>query len=296
MVRQTVTMPARGPDQPRRGPLVWVVAVVGLVGVAVASLPSGFILRGRTSPRPDPLVVPDPPALAGYLALTLALFLLGVWVSLQVMRFRAARGAPRAAGTPVWLQVAIVVFALLLPALVGEARDLLADRERASPEASTPPSPSGAPRDAERSEALGVAVTALLGVVLAALVAATAWLMWPERSTPRDVADEDAVAAQLDAGIDELERIGDPRAAVIACYAHMERIAARAGVGRRASDTPAELLARVLRSHRAAEDDLRRLTALFERARFSPHRIDEDMRRGALDALRRVRARIAAPA
>jgi hypothetical protein len=74
----------------------------------------------------------------------------------------------------------------------------------------------------------------------------------------------------------------------------METLLARAGIPRREADTPEELLERVLRAHRAADASLTELTELFERARFSPHRIDDAMRRAALRALRDVRDQIVA--
>jgi hypothetical protein len=50
----------------------------------------------------------------------------------------------------------------------------------------------------------------------------------------------------------------------------------------------------VLIGHRAAEPSVARLTALFERARFSDHHVDESMRRRALTALAEVRDQIKA--
>jgi hypothetical protein len=275
-------------------PLLAAAAVLGLVVAAAALLPRGFLLSG-TARDPAPLLLPDAPPLAGYLLAAISLFLLGLWVLAHVVRFRSRTASGRARGAPVWVQVALVVLALLLPGLVSETRDLFRDEPRAGSEERRSPDAPARERDAARSRALGVALTALLGVLFAGMVGAAAWLLWPDKpAASADVDEDDAILEELDAGIDDLASIGDPREAVISCYARMETLLARAGIPRREADTPEELLARVLRAHRAADASLTELTELFERARFSPHRIDDAMRRAALRALREVRDQIVA--
>jgi uncharacterized protein DUF4129 len=82
-----------------------------------------------------------------------------------------------------------------------------------------------------------------------------------------------------------LQRVRDPRRAVIAAYAAMERLMARDGVARGAHEAPMEYLGRVTLHghHRVAA--VHRLTALFQRGRFSDRPVDEDMRRRAIDAV-----------
>jgi hypothetical protein len=82
-----------------------------------------------------------------------------------------------------------------------------------------------------------------------------------------------------------LRRELDPRRAVIAAYAAMERLMARDGVARGAHEAPMEYLGRVTLHghHRVAA--VHRLTALFQRGRFSDRPVDEDMRRRAIDAV-----------
>jgi hypothetical protein len=82
----------------------------------------------------------------------------------------------------------------------------------------------------------------------------------------------------------------DPRAAVLAAYARMEAALARAGLARRASEAPREYLARITGRLHVAAEPTERLTALFERARFSPHDVDDAMRRAAVNALDRIAA------
>jgi len=82
-----------------------------------------------------------------------------------------------------------------------------------------------------------------------------------------------------------LRRELDPRRAVIAAYASMERLMARDGVARGAHEAPMEYLGRVTLHghHRVAA--VHRLTALFQRGRFSDRPVDEHMRQRAIDAV-----------
>ena len=111
---------------------------------------------------------------------------------------------------------------------------------------------------------------------------------------PDGIADPDlARAAELGlAEIGDLSR--DPRQAIIACYAAMERELGKSpGASPQDSDTPTEVLARaidtqVLRSGSAGE-----LVDLFEEARFSAHIMDEGHRAEAVRALQLVQRELA---
>jgi hypothetical protein len=81
----------------------------------------------------------------------------------------------------------------------------------------------------------------------------------------------------------------DPRRAIIACYARVERLFAGYGLPRDPAEAPLEYLDRVLPELRASASALRRLTALFEWAKFSEHAVDASMRERAIDALVDVR-------
>ena len=97
------------------------------------------------------------------------------------------------------------------------------------------------------------------------------------------------VAQSLDDAIDDLLAEADARRAVIAAYARMERVFDRHGLHRRASETPAEYLRRLLLGLTTRVEAVRRLTALFEQARFSDHAIDAAMKQDAVDSLRAIR-------
>jgi hypothetical protein len=81
----------------------------------------------------------------------------------------------------------------------------------------------------------------------------------------------------------------DPRRAIIAAYARVERLFDTYGLPRDPSEAPLEYLDRVLPALRASGSALRRLTALFEWAKFSAHDVDHSMRDEAIEALVAVR-------
>jgi Domain of unknown function (DUF4129) len=88
----------------------------------------------------------------------------------------------------------------------------------------------------------------------------------------------------------------DPRAAVLAAYARMETALASVGLARRPSDAPREYLARLEAGLGGGRAPAARLTELFERARFSPHPVDEESRAEAIGALETLRMELEAPA
>jgi hypothetical protein len=102
------------------------------------------------------------------------------------------------------------------------------------------------------------------------------------------------LSAALDETLEDLREESDPRRAVIAAYARMERVLAAHGIPRRRFEAPHEYLARVLadltRKSRAAE----RLTRLFEVARFSPRDIPASMKDDAIAAVEDLQAELAA--
>ena len=132
------------------------------------------------------------------------------------------------------------------------------------------------------------------GIALAVLVAAAAVAVAREkrRKRPRHkpaAGAAEALAATIDDTLDDLRREPDPRKAVIAAYARMERALAAHGLPRAASEAPHEYLGRALLELDASAASARHLTALFERAKFSPHLIDLAMKEEAIEALVRLR-------
>ena len=93
----------------------------------------------------------------------------------------------------------------------------------------------------------------------------------------------------LDDALDDLRRERDPRRAVIAAYARMESLLAAHGLPRHPAEAPFEYLPRVLAELQAGSRSAFELTALFERAKFSHHAIDSELKEEAIEALETVR-------
>ena len=129
----------------------------------------------------------------------------------------------------------------------------------------------------------------ILGLLL---VVGVAVIVAARRSRPKprtlELAPED-LAAALDESLDDLRADVDLRRAIIAAYARMERALAAAGVRRRPAEAPLEYVERALLSLDASAGAVRRLTDLFEWARFSHHEPEPSMRDEAVDALIAVR-------
>jgi hypothetical protein len=103
------------------------------------------------------------------------------------------------------------------------------------------------------------------------------------------------VAAAVDAGLVELSDTDrDPRRAVIACWVRLEEAAAAAGTQRRLGDTPTELVLRLLSAHRVSRQVLDGFATVYREARYSTGPVDERMRATAVNALRLLRAELAA--
>lgn len=112
---------------------------------------------------------------------------------------------------------------------------------------------------------------------------------------PGEQSEEDAetalrrrVAEELRMLSADLDDYVEPREAVIACYVRMEAALAGAGARRDVTETPLELLRRVLASYDVPAADVRRLTTLFTEARFSHHPVTDEMRAAARRSLASV--------
>jgi uncharacterized membrane protein YidH (DUF202 family) len=132
-----------------------------------------------------------------------------------------------------------------------------------------------------------VIVVATLAVVA---LGAAAWFAVERRRVHRRTELPTAeLALALERTIADLRAEADPRKAVIAAYAQMERALAEAELPRGPSEAPREYLGRVLPEVGASTASVERLTELFERAKFSPHAIDAAMKEEAIDALESLR-------
>jgi hypothetical protein len=128
-------------------------------------------------------------------------------------------------------------------------------------------------------------VLAVFGVALITFASVAAMMIRGNRHVQREVAARKALAEILDDTLDDLRAEADPRKAVIAAYSRMERSLASFGLPRRPFEAPVEYLGRVLEELRSGSPAARRLTHLFERAKFSQHSIDAGMKEEAIDAV-----------
>jgi hypothetical protein len=131
----------------------------------------------------------------------------------------------------------------------------------------------------------GGVLAAIFGLSLTALIASSR----KRSKLVRELTATQELLAMLDETLDDLRNEADPRKAVIAAYARMEKILDGHGLGRRASEAPLEYMHRVLIDLRVSEASVAKLTSLFERAKFSEHAIGPEDKGEAIDALVELR-------
>ena len=144
---------------------------------------------------------------------------------------------------------------------------------------------------------------ALLVVAVAAVVVAVA-VLWRRLGRPargeREPADNSGqLAPELTAaehasravrsGLDDLDAPGsDPRGVVIGCWLALERAAAAAGLARRDTDSPTDLVTRLLAGADVPVPVLGDLAALYRAARYAPDEVTDASRDAARHALTEV--------
>ena len=228
----------------RRGLLPAVGAVVLLALVAAGSL-HGPLGSGRGRPRyPADLV--DSLLLLLLLAMVAAgvLAVVALWPDRHLLRQR-----PRRAGSlGLILPMAVVVALWLLRDVLG-----LGGRQDDPPTSTVaPPSTLEVPTSSDQPGVVplvvaGVALAAMVGIAVAQLVAERR-----RRRPPRTPAER--LVELLDDTLEDLEGEPDPRRAVIAAWARMERGLAAAGLPRHPAEAPFEYAARVLEAALAPID------------------------------------------
>ena len=139
-------------------------------------------------------------------------------------------------------------------------------------------------------------VAVVLGLLLAAVAVVLATRSRLKPPPLPALAAPAAVAAAVDESLDDLRSDPDLRRAIVAAYARMETALARAGLPRRPAEAPLEYVERALLELDLDAPAVRRLTELFEWARFSHHEPEPSMRDDAIDALVAIRDSLLAPA
>ena len=276
----------------RRGLAAVAVGTVLLFVAAAALMPKTFpFRRGSGATRflsPDGSVVTDAALIA------LALITVAAAVMMQIFARKGSDSPPLSRRRPVWTQIVILLLVLWGTALVASLFDRDSDdARRPAPEATGPPGGAeGEPAQPESSQALGLLVTT--GLVLVVAGSGTLLYLLSRQDRARRQASQEAtgLVRQLQAAAREVEEATDPRSAVIACFERLELTLLQAGAARRASDTPFELVERALLQLDVPEVAARRLTSLYELARFSPHEVDGSMRNDAVGAFETIAAHL----
>lgn len=286
-------------NAPRRGgpggrSLVVGAAVVALVAVvalsSTGSVPSGGIRERRPS--------------EGLVDALFSLFLVGIVVSAVLVavllsffgRYSADGPVPKRRGplrSVVTFVVAMGLLALLVRAVTGsEGNRLRPLLPGANGDGTGPVTEPGAGYEPE------FAVWPVLAVAaLAFLAAASWWLQARGRRAGREAVQavpEEALADVLAATLDDLRAEQDPRRAVIAAYARMERALAASGLPRSPAEAPQEYLDRVLLEVAVSRRAAARLTSLFAWARFSGHDVRPEMKEEAIATLEQVQVELEA--
>jgi hypothetical protein len=269
------------------------VVLVALIAVAAG----GYRLGGSNSAHASPYAVDT------ILSVLIALYIVGAFVVIVAMFWsglelrRTQRQRPR--GERVWRTILLLLLAAVL-VVVAAQRYHLRPHPRAPAETAAAGKASksgqhnkaGAPKPHQ-----AIRLVPLFSVLGAGGIAVGAFLLAERRRRrrlPRDWNVAEALSDVLDETLDDLRAEPDPRRAVIAAYARMERALAAHGIPRRRFEAPHEYLGRVLSEVTGGGLAARRLTALFERARFSPHDVDASMKNEAIEAIESLQADLAA--
>jgi hypothetical protein len=267
--------------------------VLGLVGV-VAVAATGSTSTGTDDVRPPAASVLDTFLSLGMVLLVpaAALLVYGLMQRREIKGEIAARGLRRRHGVITYL-VFMALFAAVTYYRVRNwervpfedaISDAFSDGE------TTEPPPSSTPRVDTTYDpqftwipALVVGALVVIGVAAAVLAARRRRTVVPDETVAQELAEA------LDDSLDALRAEPDPRRAVIAAYARLERVLAAHRLGRLKSETPNEYLSRILEDLEVERRSVRRLTDLFTEAKFSQHAVDAEMKEEAIEALTTVR-------
>lgn len=280
--------PPRDPgfDPVRAGGAVLAVLLL-LVVVALAASAGGPATGGAGRDFVDPLA-------------TLLFVLGGVWVAALLVASPLMTGLTLTGGEPKprrWhgnVLAGVVFFSIVLAALAvlrklrpGDGNDDEARAETAQT-ATTPDAAGRVPTiDPASIDWLVVGLVFVAALVGFSILAAV--LVRPKGRSMPELEARKELERMLDDTLDDLRRERDPRRAVIAAYARMERSLGSYGLPRRPAEAPLEYLGRVLAELTGSAAAARRLTRLFERAKFSEHSIDAGMKEDAIAAVGSVR-------
>lgn len=283
------------PNRARRTLLTLLGVLAALAVVAVAA--QGEAPLGRSGGRrPGDLLLDT------LLSLFLLLMAAGVVLFFYLLLLRKDAlikgGDPRARRSPIR---SLFLYGLFLTSLVLALRTLQSRNPQGIVLPGIPQLPGGTATTATpdpssyQPEFAWLPVGIVLLVVAAGLLAA--WWSAKARRRARGSVEPtfaEELADVLAETLDDLRAEPDPRRAVIAAYARLERALAASGAPRLPAEAPLEYLERVLRELQVTPTAARRLTLLFERAKFSQHEIGPQMKDEAIAALETIQAELRA--
>ena len=264
-----------------------VVAVLVLLGVvALAAAGRGPATGGAGREIADPLAT--------------LLFVFGaLWVAAMLVASPILTGMTMTGGEPRprrWhgnVLAGVVFFVVVIALITASRRFRFGGADPTGPEAT--PGRRAREEGTRRVPQLDPAdvdwlvVGLVFGAALLAFSILAAVIVRPRGRQLPELEARKALDTMLEETLDDLRRERDPRRAVIAAYARMERSLAAYGVPRRPWEAPLEYLGRVLSELTGSGSAARRLTRLFERAKFSEHAIDAAMKEDAIEAVAAVR-------
>jgi hypothetical protein len=270
------------------------VVLVALVAVAAA----GHNFGGRSTSRANPYAVDTilTIVIALYIVLAAGVVIGLFWGGLQLRRYpRQQTKRQRTLRSAAILLGLVVIATIAAERYHFRARLPHPTQNQALPSGKQGKSKQGtngkqAPHHAQIRLAPLLAILGAGGVALAAFVIAE---RRRRRRLPSDWRVAEVLSDVLEETLDDLRAESDPRRAVIAAYVRMERSLAAHGFPRQRSEAPHEYLGRVLSELSGGRQAAARLTALFERARFSPHEIDAGMKAEAIEAIESLQADLA---
>lgn len=285
----------RGLDETRRRALLAGLAAALLLALAVVGSRPSVLGAGDGAANAGPLVA------AVHAVEIVGLGLQAALVVLLVVLLRPARRSgeeePEAAreATPVpwWVRLVVALVPLLaLGALVWAVLHLRSGTTPAEAPMLVPPAPM-AGESAQAADPTGLAgweylLAGLLGVAVVAEVLRQLFRR-PEPGFVEEPPEDDprtrALATAVVASLDDARQEEDPRQAVIAAYATMERVLAEQGLPRRESEATLEYMERLFGELPVGRDAVATLTRLFEVARFSLHEVPPAAKAQAILAL-----------
>jgi uncharacterized protein DUF4129 len=296
-----------------------VVAVIVLL-IAIAAALRGYLPGVERADRQAPQSGASLVYVAALLSVSLVIVAVALIARLRDPRRVASTASPLptrfsgGSGRPAWRVMLIgaavllvwVILAWFLSRFLGPHQ--INQPQSAPPSTASPPTGNAAQRPGSRDNGadrdvlryLIASTVALLLMTVAGSVVARRRRVGGARAVAAQPLGEPAPVAAVatslvraaESGLAEIEDPDhEPRQAIIACYAAMERELRRhPGAIPQDFDTPTEVLARAVEHHALHVDNAAELVSLFEEARFSPHVMTETHRGRAVDVLQLVLA------